>query len=156
MTLRTKLFLGTAALVIVLMVALSGSLFENVDAGKICVIQAPVSGELTIHFNQGLKYQGFGKVTNYNKETEYSFSSAVDKGTRTDESISIRFNDGGKARISGSFRYELPRLREQMVELHSKYGSQEAVDQELVRTIIEKAVYMTGPLMSSKQSSSEK
>ncbi|MEZ4849405.1 MAG: SPFH domain-containing protein [Bacteroidia bacterium] len=156
MTLRTKLLLGTFALIIVLLVAVSGSLFENVDAGKICVIQAPVSGELTIHFNQGLKYQGFGKVTNYNKETEYSFSSAVDKGERADESISIRFNDGGKARISGSFRYELPHERDKMEQLHSKYGSQRAVDQELVRTVIEKAIYMTGPLMSSKQSSSEK
>ena len=156
MTLRSKLLLGTIALVAVLLVAVSGSLFENVDAGKICVIQAPVSGELKIYFNQGLKYQGFGKVTNYNKETEYSFSSAHDKGDRADESISIRFNDGGKARISGSFRYELPRERSLMEELHSKYGSQTAVDQELVRTIIEKAVYMTGPLMSSKQSSAEK
>ena len=156
MTLRTKLLLGTFALIIVLLVAVSGSLFENVDAGKICVIQAPVSGELTIHFNQGLKYQGFGKVTNYNKETEYSFSSAVDKGERADESISIRFNDGGKARISGSFRYELPHERDKMEQLHSKYGSQRAVDQELVRTVIEKAIYMTGPLMTSKQSSSEK
>ena len=156
MTLRTKLLLGTFALIIVLLVAVSGSLFENVDAGKICVIQAPVSGELTIHFNQGLKYQGFGKVTNYNKETEYSFSSAHDKGDRADESLSIRFNDGGKARISGSFRYELPHERDKMEQLHSKYGSQRAVDQELVRTVIEKAIYMTGPLMSSKQSSSEK
>lgn len=156
MSTQRKIMLGFLAVALIGLLALSGSLFENVDAGQICVIQAPVSGELTIHFDQGLKYQGFGRVTYYKKESEYSFSSATDKGSRLDESISIRFNDGGKARISGSFRYELPRDIERMQELHFKYGSQPAVDQELVRTVIEKAVYMTGPLMSSKQSSSEK
>ncbi|MEM7654717.1 MAG: SPFH domain-containing protein [Bacteroidota bacterium] len=156
MSTRSKILTGLVVLVAGALIALSGSLFENVDAGQICVIQAPVSGELTVHFEQGLKYQGLGKVTYYKKESEYSFSSATDKGTRYDESISIRFNDGGKARISGSFRYEFPRDMESMRELHFKYGSQEAVDQELVRTVIEKAVYMTGPLMSSKESSAEK
>ena len=140
MTLRNKLMIGFGSLLIVLLVSISGSIFENVDAGQICVIQAPVSGELTIHFDQGLKYQGFGKVTSYRKESEYSFSSARDKGSVMDESISIRFNDGGKARISGSFRYELPLDKDLMEGIHKKYGSQRAVDQELVRTVIEKAV----------------
>ncbi|MEO1449195.1 MAG: SPFH domain-containing protein, partial [Bacteroidota bacterium] len=53
-------------------------------------------------------------------------------------------------------RYSLPLSENEMREIHTKYGSQRAVDQELVRTVIEKAVYMTGPLMSSKESSSEK
>lgn len=156
MTLRSKILIGLIALLTILLFTISGSIFENVDAGKICVIQAPVSGELTIHFDQGMKFQGFGKVTLYDKEKEYSFSADPDKGKSVDESIRIRFNDGGKASISGSFRYELPRNVEHMTELHSKYGSQHSVDQELVRTVIEKAVYMTGPLMSSKESSAEK
>ncbi|MEL6675900.1 MAG: SPFH domain-containing protein [Bacteroidota bacterium] len=153
---KRVLTIGLASLSVLVLFAISGSIFENVDAGKICVIQAPISGELTIHFDQGLKFQGFGKVTNYQKESEYSFSSARDKGKNKDESLSIRFNDGGKARMSGSFRYELPINEALMRGLHMKYGSQQAVDQELVRTVIEKSVYMTGPLMSSKQSAAEK
>lgn len=156
MTLRKKAILGLMGLLLFAIFSISGSLFENVDARKICVIQAPVSGELTIHFDQGLKYQGFGKVTTYDKEKEYSFSGAKDQGSLGDQSIGIRFNDGGKARISGTFRYELPGTENEMRNIHFKYGSMEAVDQELVRTVIEKAVYMTGPLMSSKQSSAEK
>ncbi|MDW3649920.1 MAG: SPFH domain-containing protein [Bacteroidia bacterium] len=156
MTLRKKVFLGLLGLSLFAVFSISGSLFENVDARKICVIQAPISGELTVHFDQGLKYQGFGKVTTYDKEKEYSFSGARDQGSMKDQSIGIRFNDGGKARISGTFRYELPQSEREMRDIHFKYGSMEAVDQELVRTVIEKAVYMTGPLMSSKQSSAEK
>ena len=72
MTLRKKVFIGLLGLSLFAAFSISGSLFENVDARKICVIQAPVSGELTIHFDQGLKYQGFGKVTLYDKEKEYS------------------------------------------------------------------------------------
>ncbi|MEK7508660.1 MAG: hypothetical protein AAB568_02275, partial [Patescibacteria group bacterium] len=37
-----------------------------------------------------------------------------------------------------------------------KYNNSHAVEQQLVRTVIEKSVYMTGPLMSSKESAAEK
>lgn len=43
-----------------------------------------------------------------------------------------------------------------MIILHTKYVSQDGIETALVRTNIEKAVYMTGPLMSSKESSSTK
>ena len=43
-----------------------------------------------------------------------------------------------------------------MKKLHTMYGSQEAIEQALVRTVIEKSVYMTGPLMSSKESYAER
>ncbi|WNJ16696.1 SPFH domain-containing protein [Pontibacter sp. G13] len=156
MTLKNKLLLGALAAIILLGISVSSRLFEHVNAGQICIIQAPISGKLTIHMEQGLKWQGFGTVSMYQKESEYSFSHALDKGSSFDESIPIRFNDGGKARISGSFRYGLPKSEDLILDLHTKYGSQTSVDQELVRTVIEKAVYMTGPLMSSKESSSEK
>ncbi len=40
--------------------------------------------------------------------------------------------------------------------IHTQYGSREAVEQRLVRPVIEKAVYMTGPLMSSAESYAER
>jgi len=39
-----------------------------------------------------------------------------------------------------------------LLALHTKYGSQAAIEQQLIKTVIEKAVYMTGPLMSSAES----
>ena len=64
----------------------------------------------------------------------------------------MRFNDGGHANLSGSFSWDMPLSEENLKELHVKYGSQAAVDQQLVRTVAEKAVFMTGPLMSSTES----
>src|SRR5262249_30657883 len=43
-----------------------------------------------------------------------------------------------------------------LTALHVRYGSHRAIEQQLIRTIVEKAVYMTGPLMSSKESYAER
>jgi len=132
------------------------AMFENLDAKQIMVIQSPFDGTLTWNTSPGVKWQGFGKVTKYNKRDQFWFSVKNDQGSTADQSIKIRFNDGGHATISGSIAWEMPIDDKHLNAVHSKYGSQEAVQQQLVRTIIEKAVYMTGPLQSSKESYSEK
>lgn len=129
-----------------------GSLFENVDAGNIVCIQTPVSGELHWYTTPGVKYQGFGKVTIYKKRDQYWFSAKNDQGAAIDQSLRVRFNDGGHATISGGFSWSLPLDEEHLTALHTKYGSQEAIEQQLIRTVIEKSVYMTGPHMSSTES----
>jgi len=128
----------------------------NVDADEIVVTQDPYDGELHFYFSPGLQFTRFGQVTRYTKESPYWFSSQEDQGTDADQSIRIRFSDGGHAKISGSFRWKLPLGEEAMRNVHTLYGSQFNVEQELIRPVIEKAVYMTGPLMSSKESYSEK
>jgi hypothetical protein len=40
--------------------------------------------------------------------------------------------------------------------VHIAFGNERAIQQQLIRTVIEKSVYMTGPLMSSKESYSER
>lgn len=152
-----KIIARVVALVFVVAVIVSiGNLFENLDAKQIMVIQSPVSGKLTWYTSPGVKWQGFGSITKYNKRDQYWFSSQADQGTSGDQSIKVRFNDGGHAQISGSMAWELPLDSEHLTLIHTKYGSQESVEQQLVRTITEKSVYMTGPLMSSKESYAER
>ena len=83
-------------------------LFENLDAGQVMVIQSPVSGTLNWHTTPGVKWQGFGKVTKYNKRAQLWFSAKQDQGSTADESLKIRFNDGGHANISGGLSWEMP------------------------------------------------
>jgi len=149
---------GTIIVIVALGLIILGidNSFENLDAEHIMVIQSPLSGELTWHMNAGVKQQWFGKVTKYKKRSQFWFSMKGDQGKDGDESIPIRFNDGGHANISGSIAWEMPIDKENLTALHTKYGSQEAIDQQLIRTIIEKSVYMTGPLMSSKESYAER
>ena len=130
--------------------------FENVPADRIVVIQAPLSGKLTWYTDPGLKWQGWGKVTSYKKSFQYWFSSMADQGKKEDQSIETRFNDGGHAKISGSVRVDLPTDPDKLTALHTRYGSQEAIDQELIRPTFERSIYMSGPLMSSAESYSDR
>jgi hypothetical protein len=126
--------------------------FENLDAGEIMVIQSPVSGQLTWHTTPGVKWQGFGKVVKYEKRSQFWFSSKADQGKKEDQSLKIRFNDGGHANISGGISWEMPMTDEHLNLLHTKFGSHKAIEQQLVRTMVEKSIYMTGPLLSSTES----
>ena len=102
-------------------------------------------------------WQGWGKATHYKKSNTFWFS-APDKSTGQDmdKSIPVKWNDGGHANISGSVRYDLPTDDKQIIALHSIFGSQEAIENTVIKTNIEKAVYLTGPLMTSKESYAER
>ncbi len=132
-----------------------GQIVEYVGAGEICVIQYP-SGTLKVFNTPGYKSQWFGDVTKYKKSFQFWFSAKGDQGNKTDESIKCRFNEGGHAQISGGVRVDLPQDTEKMIILHTKFGSQAAIEHELLKTTMDRAVYMSGPLMSSQESSAEK
>lgn len=135
----------------------AGRSFEDIDAGEIVVIQDPIDGELHVYKTSGIVWQGGGKATHYKKSNTFWFSYVVDGGDTTkDLSIPVKWNDGGHATISGSVRYDLPVDDGQIIKLHSIFGSQEAIEQQVIKTNIEKAVYLTGPLMTSKESYAER
>jgi hypothetical protein len=120
------------------------NMVEIVPAEKIMVVQGLFSGKLVWFTTPGPKYQGCGKVTKYSRRDIYEFE------------IPVRFNDGGHGTIQGSVQYELPLDAEHLNQIQLKFGSQRAVESALIQTVTNKAVYMTGPLMSSKESYAEK
>lgn len=142
-----------AGLILILFISLSGKMWEDIGAGEIVVIQGAFDGKLHVYKQSGVVWQGFGTVTRYKKSFQYWFSKSNKKG---DGSIKMRFNDGGHANLSGSIRVDLPLSDSLIVQLHTRFGSQEAIENTLVSTVITKSVYMTAPLMSSKESYSER
>ena len=154
---RGKIIGGVVGLAILIALLFSlRSMFQYVDADEICMIQDPIDGEFHVYTTPGLYWQNFGTVTIYKKEFQYWFSMSGKEGSETDESIKCRFNDGGHAQISGSVRIKLPVVFEYVVKLHTLFGSQEAVEKQMIRPLIEKSIYLTGPLMSSKESYADK
>jgi hypothetical protein len=127
----------------------------HLDAKDVMIIQYP-TGTLRVCSQPGYYTQWFGTVTRYHKRSQFWFSSMADQGRPVDQSIPVRFNDGGHARVSGSIAWEMPIADHAAIKLHTLYGSQVAIEQQLVRTVVEKSVYMTGPLMSSKESYAER
>lgn len=156
------LVFGVFALMAVL--TMGTSVAETVAADEVVVIQDPIDGELHIYTKPGLYWQNFGKVTRYKKSADFVFWSGRDKKDAQDKraaeadtpAIKVRFNDGGHADVSGSLRFQLPLDEEHIRQIHTFYGSQEALERNLVGRVVSKAVYMTGPLMSSKESAAER
>ena len=139
-----KVFGGIAICALLIMGACSTvSIVESVDADEILVVQDAFDGELHWHTSPGVKWQGYGRITTYKKRATYEFKAPV------------TFNDGGKGEIHGSVQYELPLDPKNLTELHTKYGSDVAI-QKLMETVTNKVIYMTGPTMSSRESYAEK
>ena len=155
LTSRKVLLLGLGLLALVFLL-FSGSLIENVDNSEIVIIQSPFTGKVSIYSTPGPVPQSFGTATHYKKSHQFWFSKSKDEGREDDQSIKIRFNDGGHGQISGSVRWYMPTDEKAILKLHTDFGSQDAIEQQLVRQVVTKSVYMTGPLMSSKESSAEK
>lgn len=139
---QLKVFGAIIFLIIALILGMK--VYEHLDADKIMVVQKPFSGELTWYTTPGTKWQGFGKVTTYPRRAMYDFK------------IQVRFNDGGHGTMNGSIQYEMPLDTEHLTALHVRFGSYESIQKQLVETVTNKSVYMTGPLMSSKESYAEK
>jgi len=151
---KTRGFRIGAALagIAVLTWILWGQMFVTNDAGYDMVIQNPISGTLDWSTTPGLKFRMFGRVTVYPQRETFWFSSKPDQGKPTDEALKIRFNDGGHATMSGSISWELPADIQHLTALHNKFRGASAIDQALIRTVIEKSVYTAGPMMSSTES----
>ena len=151
---QVNLIIG-AIIALVIAVVFFTKLVVTVDANDIVIKQGVLSGHLDVWSQPGPKMQNFGSITRYNRSSQYSFSAAKDQGTKNDQSIKARFNDGGHGNISGTLQYDLP-TDSMMVELHKKFGSSEAIAEKVIRPAVERSVYMSGPLMSSKESSAER
>src|ERR1041385_1861236 len=138
--------------VLLVVVFIFSSTLVGVDQNDILVIQS-VGGSLTWYTNGGYHCQCFGKVTKYHKRAQVVFDPKVEKEMQP---INVKFNDGGHADLFGSISWEMPLDVDHLNLIQQKYGSQEAVEQQLVKTVVTKSVYMTGPLMSSTESYAEK
>jgi regulator of protease activity HflC (stomatin/prohibitin superfamily) len=128
----------------------------TVGSSEIVVRQGLLDGKLTVWTEQGPKCACLGTITKYPRAKQFWFSEKPNEGNKTDESIKVRFNDGGHAQLSGSLQYVYPLDYDKVIKIHRTYGSSGAVDHELIKQAVTKAVYMTGPLMSSKESNAEK
>lgn len=139
-----KLKVWGISIFLIIGLILMTKMYESLDAEKIMVVQSPFSGKLTWYVTPGTKWQGFGKVTTYPRRDVYAYS------------VQVRFYEGGHGVMNGSIQYEMPLDVEKLTVLHKGFGSPEAIKKQLVETVTIKSAYMSGPLMTSKESYAEK
>lgn len=152
-----KRIVTTVVLVVIgiTLASVSGSLVEYLPADEIMVMQYP-NGKLVACTKCGFYGQWFGVATHYKRRSQFWFSADPKEGGREDESVTIRFNDNAHGFLSGSLSWEMPEAPEKILKLHEKYTGQERVLKELIAQQANKSIYMTGSLMSSKESAAEK
>src|SRR6266576_4964408 len=123
-----------------------GKFYEFNPIDQILVVQR-LSGAVHVYTDAGYKPQNWGTVTHYQKSSLLNFNAKEGKLP-----IKVRFADGGHGDVSGSCRFDLPLDEKKMIDIHQTFGSQTAVESQLVRTTAERSMYMTGPLMTSTES----
>jgi len=150
---RERILYGASYFIaLIIIVIMSQSFVEDVDAKNIVINQVPISGELQYWTTPGTKFQLFGGVTSYPKSFQIWFSAKDDQGSEYDDAIEVLFNDGGKGKISGSIRILMPLDAKHLFLIHTNFGSIENLIHELVKPTVAKAVFLTGPLMNSYES----
>jgi hypothetical protein len=139
-----KIIALAIGLLLTFMLSISAcSLVENVRADELVIIQG-IGGKLNCYTSQGPKIQAYGSVTSYPRRSQYEFETQV------------RFNDGGHGTMKGSIQWEMPTDCNNIINLHRTFGSPESIQKQLIEKVVNKSVYMTGPLMTSKESYAEK
>lgn len=131
-----------AIVVVVLILGLAIGVIHQ-DAQEILVAQSP-TGILSVYTTAGWHFLPFSRTTKYPRRASYDFKSP------------IRFNDGGQAKMLGSVQYEMPTDDKTLLYLHSQYGSAATLQKQLVERVVDKAIFMSGPLMSSRESYAER
>ena len=157
---KSKIFAIIGAVIVLAVIALSGSLVEDADKSQNYVCQMPVTGEYRVWTDGGLQFQGFGNVQSYAKTSQIEFTDLTKNeegyvATGENPAAGTTFNDRGKGYIVGSFRVVLPTDEQNMMKIQRDFGSERALINNLVKPTLYKVITACGPLMSSLESVSE-
>jgi hypothetical protein len=128
------------------------NVIEHLNADELMVIQS-VGGTLTCYTEPGWKAQNLGRITKYPRRATYDFSET---DADRDNSKKLRFNDGGHANMYGSVNWEMPLDCPRITAIHKNFGSAAGIESKGVAQMVDLAVYLSGPLMSSTESSGER
>ncbi len=158
MNARSMVILSLSVVLLVIGLFATTACVEWLDAKHVMVIQYP-SGDMAVFTEPGPKPQWFGTATKYARRVTYSFSNSEKCQQREKDAavpFKVQFNDGGIAELCGSLQYEMPTKPELLVRIQKDYANEEAVSQQLVQKALNNAVYFSGPMMSSIESSAER
>lgn len=157
MSIKRGFILVTALIAVIAAVFTFDSLAETNQAGFVQVKQAAISGTLTVRSEPGMYGQLFGSIHTYPEAHTFHFTADSESGEARDQSLPTQFNDGAKAKVSGSVRIMLPNTdRERMITVHRKFKSMGGITDRLVLPAMRKALFASGPHMTAAESYAER
>ncbi|MCK4539774.1 hypothetical protein KAU09_01310 [Candidatus Parcubacteria bacterium] len=110
----------------------------------------------------GRYYIGANRAYTWDKSSTSWFSKDLTEGEGCDESVPVRYNDGGTARVSGSVRYTIgynetsketkQKSRKQFTKLHIQYRDQDNFRDRAIQPLVTEVLTLTSTLMSAEES----
>ena len=139
-----KQFVGSFGLIaVVVLVWLSGSLFETNKFGNYQIKQAAMTGTISVRNEPGFYWQGGGSIVTYPVSEDVNFET---------ENLKVRFNDGSVASVVGTVKFKLPTDPEKQKELHRDYGNYDNVEKNLIVRNVSEALSNTATYMVAEDS----
>lgn len=139
-----KQFVGIFGLIaVVVLVWLSGSLFETNKFGNYQIKQAAMTGTISVRNEPGFYWQGGGSIVTYPVSEDVNFET---------ENLKVRFNDGSVASVVGTVKFKLPTDPEKQKELHRDYGNYDNVEKNLIIRNVSEALSNTATYMVAEDS----
>jgi len=156
---RKKVTFGIIFFIIVLVVLISSSkLIETVEKGTYDIIQRPVTGTMEAKMKTGMYIQMFSDVFTWTTSETFFFTSDADEGTKHDQAIEVRFNDGSVAKISGTCRVLMPTNPTEAIYIMTgmNFKNYEDLEARFILPIVRNAMRLTANLMTARESYAEK
>lgn len=139
-----KQFVGIFGIIaVVVLVWLSGSLFETNKFGNYQIKQAAMTGTISVRNEPGFYWQGGGSIVTYPVSEDVNFET---------ENLKVRFNDGSVASVVGTVKFKLPTDPEKQKELHRDYGNYDNVEKNLIVRNVSEALSNTATYMVAEDS----
>ena len=156
---KTNFAIGGVILLIILVMIFSGKIIENNDKTTYQIKQG-VFGKITCRMKPGPYFQNFGEIETWNKANSLFYTADKDTSDDVDDnnSIRVRFNQGGLAHISSTMRVTMPVDKEQAKNLVvvDGYTNFKALEEKLLRPTVRKCQKRAASLMSAIESSKER
>ena len=146
-------FWGTLAAVGLFILIGAGKLFETNVEGYRKILQVPVTGTMKVFSQPGMFMQLFGHVWTYKEAGTYTFSTDNEaEGSASAPPVEVRFNDAGRALVSGKMRFILPASDENLLNIHQQFRSYDHMVEALVQPAVNEALLLSASLMTAEES----
>lgn len=149
--------IAVAVVALITLLSTVGQIVETNNEGYYQIKQAAVSGEMSVRNQAGTYSQGFGNITTYQVSDMYYFSKHEGDGNEVGaDPITVRFNDGGQAFISGAIKFRLSTKEADQLLLHKDFKGYDAVKNDLIRQVVQEALNKTAATMKAEESYSSR
>jgi regulator of protease activity HflC (stomatin/prohibitin superfamily) len=153
---KKAILLYILAAIVIFSIAVGSKIVHFVEQGTYITKQSPFTGDVTAEMELGWMGQYWAEIEVWPKEQTLFYTEDLDtpEDVEADNSIAVRFNDSGQAKISSTLRLSLPIDPIQAADLVAKrsFKSFKDLERRLIQQHIRKCQVRSAFLMNSRES----